>query len=89
MESLYVDGLGTTLLREDLFRTLVIDPMEGAIEVDWRDFFPYLRWIPNKGVEDRIRKMDFRRGVTMKSLVEEKKKRIAAGEVVFRSLELK
>nr|AAG41776.1 ent-kaurene oxidase [Cucurbita maxima] len=80
MESLYVDGLGTTLLREDLFRTLVIDPMEGAIEVDWRDFFPYLRWIPNKGVEDRIRKMDFRRRVTMKSLMEEKKKQIAAGE---------
>lgn len=61
--------------------------MEGAIEVDWRDFFPYLRWIPNKGVEDKIRSMEYRRRVTMKSLIEESKKRIAAGEVVLHSLE--
>ncbi|XP_038898390.1 ent-kaurene oxidase [Benincasa hispida] len=80
IESIYVDGLGTTLPREDLFRVLVIDPMEGAIEVDWRDFFPYLRWIPNKSVENKIRKMDFQRQMTMRSLIEEQKKRIAAGE---------
>ncbi|XP_022139822.1 ent-kaurene oxidase, chloroplastic [Momordica charantia] len=80
IESIYVSELGTTALREDLFRILVIDPMEGAIEVDWRDFFPYLRWIPNKGVEDKIRSMEYRRRVTMKSLIEESKKRIAAGE---------
>lgn len=61
----------------------MIDPMEGAIEVDWRDFFPYLRWIPNKSVENRIKNMDFRRRMTMKSLLEEQKKRIAAGEVVL------
>lgn len=80
-----MDGLGTTLPREDLFRILVIDPMEGAIEVDWRDFFPYLRWIPNKRVENKIRNMDFRRRMTMKKLMEEPKKRIAAGEVVLPS----
>ncbi|KAG6591351.1 Ent-kaurene oxidase, chloroplastic, partial [Cucurbita argyrosperma subsp. sororia] len=79
IESIYVDGLGT-LPREDLFRVLVIDPMEGAIEVDWRDFFPYLKWIPNKSVENKIRQMDFCRRVTMMSLIEEQKKRIAAGE---------
>ena len=66
----------------------MIDPMEGAIEVDWRDFFPYLKWIPNKSVENKIRQMDFRRRVTMMSLIEEQKKRIAAGEVVLCCLEL-
>lgn len=59
--------------------------MEGAIEVDWRDFFPYLRWIPNKSVENKIRNMDFRRRMTMKSLIQEPKRRIAAGEVVLPS----
>ncbi|KAK3025215.1 hypothetical protein RJ639_044563 [Escallonia herrerae] len=24
---------------------------QGAIELDWRDFFPYLKWIPNRGFE--------------------------------------
>ena len=82
IESIYVEELGTTLSREEIFEVLVADPMAGAIEVDWRDFFPYLRWIPNKSMEMKIVRMDFRRAALMKALIEKQKKRISSGEVV-------
>lgn len=82
VESVYVEELGTTLSRPEIFKILVVDPMEGAIEVDWRDFFPYLKWIPNKGFENRIQKMHYRRQAVMKALIENQKKRIASGEAI-------
>lgn len=57
--------------------------MEGAIEVDWRDFFPYLRWIPNKKMEKKIQSMCFRRQAAMNALIKDQKKRIASGHVFF------
>ena len=83
MQSLYVDELGTTLSRDEIFHVLVLDPMEGAIDVDWRDFFPYLGWIPNKGLEMRIERMYTRRQAVMNALIEQQKKRIASEEVAF------
>lgn len=86
MESVYVEGLGTTLSREEIFKILVLDPMEGAIDVDWRDFFPFLSWIPNKGFEEKIHQMHFRREAVMKALIEKQKRRIASGKVLDFSL---
>ncbi|XP_015884757.3 ent-kaurene oxidase, chloroplastic [Ziziphus jujuba] len=80
IESLYVEELGGTLSREELLKVLVLDIMEGAIEVDWRDFFPYLKWVPNKTIENKIQRMCFRRKVVMDALIKEQKKRIASGE---------
>ncbi|KAJ4824036.1 hypothetical protein Tsubulata_007432 [Turnera subulata] len=80
VQSLYVEELGTTLSREEIFHVLVLDPMEGAIDVDWRDFFPYLRWIPNKSLETKIQRMYSRREAVMSALLKEQKKRIASGE---------
>ncbi|EYU45074.1 hypothetical protein ABFS82_03G050900 [Erythranthe guttata] len=77
--SVYVEEFGTTLSRQEIFKILVLDPMEGAIEVDWRDFFPYLKWIPNKTFEKRIEQMHFRRQAVMKAIIEQQKKRVASG----------
>ncbi|KAM7280598.1 hypothetical protein ACFE04_007732 [Oxalis oulophora] len=82
VESIYVEELGTTLSRQDIFNILVLDMMEGAIDVDWRDFFPYLKWIPNKTLENRIHQLHFRRKAVMNALIKEQKKRIASGEAV-------
>ncbi|KAM6581697.1 hypothetical protein CsatA_005471 [Cannabis sativa] len=79
-QSLYVEELREHLSKEDIFKVLVIDQMEGAIEVDWRDFFPYLKWIPNKKIENKIERMIFRRKVVMKALIQEQKTRLASGE---------
>lgn len=83
IESVYVEELGSTLSREDIFKVLVLDLMEGAIEVDWRDFFPYLKWVPNKTMENKIQRIASRRNAVMNALIKEQKKRIASGEVVF------
>jgi ent-kaurene oxidase len=60
--------------------------MEGAIEVDWRDFFPYLKWVPNKSMEKKIHKVDLSRKYVMKALINEQKKRLASGKVGFSCL---
>lgn len=80
LQSLYVEELGTTLSRKEIFQILVLDMMQGAIEVDWRDFFPYLKWVPGNQVEANMKKLDFRRKAVMKSLIREHKKRIEDGE---------
>ncbi|KAL7175532.1 hypothetical protein ACSBR2_029184 [Camellia fascicularis] len=82
VESIYVDELETTLSGEEMFRVLVKDPMAGAIDVDWRDFFPYLKWIPNKSFEMKIQKMYFRREALMKALIRKHSKRVASSEEV-------
>ncbi|XP_042488673.1 ent-kaurene oxidase-like isoform X2 [Macadamia integrifolia] len=78
--SIYVEDLGTRLSREEIYQVLVIDLLMGATEVDWRDLFPYLRWIPNKSLEMKIKRMDAQREAVMKALTEEPKKRIAMGQ---------
>ncbi|KAL5728615.1 hypothetical protein ACHQM5_001681 [Ranunculus cassubicifolius] len=85
--SIYVEDLGTNLTRDEIFEVLVIDPMMGAIDVDWRDFFPYLKWVPNKNLETKIGQMNIRRNAVMKALIEEQKKRIDSGEVLESFLE--
>ncbi|KAL0392022.1 UNVERIFIED_CONTAM: Ent-kaurene oxidase, chloroplastic [Sesamum radiatum] len=82
VQSAYVEELGTTLSKEEMFEILVIDPMKGAIDVDWRDFFPYLKWIPNKSFENNIQRMHFRRQAVMTALINEQKERISRGEEV-------
>lgn len=81
-ESIYVEELGATLSREEMFKVLVLDPTEGAIDVDWRDFFPYLKWIPNKTFEEKLQRMYVRREAMMMALIKEQRKCIDSGEEV-------
>ncbi|CAI0424077.1 unnamed protein product [Linum tenue] len=82
VECIYVEELGTTFSKEEIFRILVLDPMEGAIDVDWRDFFPYLSWIPNHGYEDKVEHTHYRKQAVMNALIKEQKQRIASGKVI-------
>ncbi|BFG17893.1 hypothetical protein CerSpe_041670 [Prunus speciosa] len=79
-DSIYVEELGTTLSRDEIFKVLVLDIMEAAIDVDWRDFFPYLRWVPNKSLEMKIQRLYTRRSAVMNALIDDRKKGIASGE---------
>lgn len=82
VSSIYIEEFGKTISRAEIFKILVHDQMEGAIDVDWRDFFPYLKWVPNKNLEMKIERMDIRRQAVMKSLIKAQSKRIAKGEEV-------
>ncbi|KAJ0789758.1 putative ent-kaurene monooxygenase [Helianthus annuus] len=80
VESIYVEDLKITMKRDEIFQVLVVDPMMGAIDVDWRDFFPYLKWVPNTKFENTIQQMYIRREAVMKALIKQHKERIASGE---------
>ncbi|KAI8548754.1 hypothetical protein RHMOL_Rhmol07G0298300 [Rhododendron molle] len=59
-----------------LFKDLV----EVALDVDWREFFPDLKWIPNKTLERKIERLSFRRQAVMMVIVKEQSKRVTAEE---------
>lgn len=80
-----MEELGKEFSKKEMFEVLVVDPMMGAIDVDWRDFFPYLRWIPNQSLEMKIRRIVTRRTAVTRALIMEQKKRIARGEVLIPS----
>ncbi|KAI3849560.1 hypothetical protein MKX03_014021 [Papaver bracteatum] len=80
--SKYIEGLGETLSRDEIFKVLVLDPISGGAEVDWRDFFPYLRWVPNKSFEMHIGRMETRRLEVMKTLTEDQQTRISSGKEI-------
>lgn len=62
----------------------MIDPIEIALKYDdWRDFFPFLKWIPMTNfVKEKIEKMEFRRLAVMKALMKEQIERVASGDEV-------
>ncbi|CAH9111268.1 unnamed protein product [Cuscuta epithymum] len=82
LDSVYVDELASTVSRDMMYKFLVVDCMEGAIEVDWRDFFPYLKWAPNGRFEKKVRVIQLRRDAVMKALIKEQKKRIESGKEI-------
>ncbi|AQL04091.1 ent-kaurene oxidase 2 [Zea mays] len=80
VSSVYVEEFGKALSREEIYQTAVADMMMCAIEVDWRDFFPYLGWIPNRSFETRVLTTEARRTALMQALINQQKERIARGE---------
>ncbi|EMS53032.1 Ent-kaurene oxidase, chloroplastic [Triticum urartu] len=52
--SVYVKEFGREISKDEIYQITVVDMMMCAIDVDWRDFFPYLSWIPNKSFENRV-----------------------------------
>lgn len=83
VESIYVTELGITMSKDDMFKCLVDDPIEGSIMVDWRDNFPYLKWIPNLYFDKIIKSMCFHRDAVMKSLIQEQQKHTSSRKVHY------
>lgn len=79
-----MEEFGKVISKEEIYQATVADMMLCAIEVDWRDFFPYLSWIPNRTFETRVLTTEARRTVVMQALINQQKKRIARGEVTQR-----
>lgn len=75
----FVKELGRNVPRWEIFKALVMDPLEAVIEVDWRDFFPALRWVPNK-VEAKIRAVYSKKKAIVGALIAEQRKLLADGK---------
>jgi ent-kaurene oxidase len=82
VSSIYVEEFGREVSKEEIYQATVVDMMMCAIEVDWRDFFPYFSWVPNKSFEERVFTAESRRTAMVLALVRQQKKRIEHGEVV-------
>ncbi|KAG8075467.1 hypothetical protein GUJ93_ZPchr0006g42168 [Zizania palustris] len=80
VSSVYVDELGRNISKEEMYNATVTDMMMCAIEVDWRDFFPYLSWVPNRSFETRVFATEARRSAVMRALIKHQKERIDRGE---------
>eukprot|EP01018_Ginkgo_biloba_P029901 Gb_04557 [translate_table: standard] len=82
MVSIYVEELGGTLSKWQLYDILVEDVMKISIETDWREYFPYLSWVPNKKLEESVKETDNRRNAVVRAIIEEQKKLLASGKEV-------
>ncbi|XP_051199754.1 ent-kaurene oxidase 2-like [Lolium perenne] len=80
VSSVYVEEFGREISKDEIYQITVVDIMMCSIDVDWRDFFPYLGWIPNRSFETRVHTTEYRRTAVMRALVHQQKIRIARGE---------
>lgn len=78
-DAIFVKELDRIVPRWEIFQALVMDPLEAVIEVDWRDFFPALRWVPNS-VEAKVRAVDNKRNAIMGALISEQRQLLANGK---------
>eukprot|EP01018_Ginkgo_biloba_P030091 Gb_11870 [translate_table: standard] len=42
--------------------------------MDWRDFFPYFKWIPNRSFKRRVMEVERKRNAIMKDVIRDQKK---------------
>ncbi|EPS71198.1 ent-kaurene oxidase 2, partial [Genlisea aurea] len=81
VESLYVEEFGKTLSIDEIYKILVVDPVKGSAAVDWREFFPYLKWIPNRAFTERLQQLVYKRRIVMEEIIRQQKQHLAAGSV--------
>ncbi|XP_040381446.1 ent-sandaracopimaradiene 3-hydroxylase-like [Oryza brachyantha] len=80
VSSVYVEEFGREISKVEIFHVLVHDMLMWAVEADWRDYFPYLSWIPNKSFETALFTAEARRNSVMRALIKKQKERIERGE---------
>ncbi|KAF7139276.1 hypothetical protein RHSIM_Rhsim07G0234000 [Rhododendron simsii] len=82
VQSVYVEELGR-LSKNEIFGILFKDLVEAALDVDWREFFPCLKWIPNKTLERKIERLSSRRQAVTMALIKEQSKRFTFEELNY------
>ncbi|CAN6177768.1 unnamed protein product [Urochloa humidicola] len=80
VSSVYVEEFGKVISKEEIYQYTVSDLMNCGLEIDWRDFFPYLRWIPNESFEKKVFTTEARRTAVARALINTQKERIERGE---------
>uniref|UniRef100_A0ACD5UUB8 Uncharacterized protein n=1 Tax=Avena sativa TaxID=4498 RepID=A0ACD5UUB8_AVESA len=80
VSSVYVEEFGREISKDEICQIIVIDIMQCLSAVDWRDFFPYFNWVPNKSFDTRVTTTEARRTVVMRALINQRKERIESGE---------
>lgn len=76
----FVKEFGRNVPRLEMFKALVLDPLEAVLEVDWRDFFPALKWVSNKAVEDKVNSVAHKRDAIVGALIAEQRELLRNGK---------
>lgn len=76
----FVKEFGRNVSRWEMFQALVMDPLQAVLEVDWRDFFPALKWVPNK-VEGKVLAVHKKIKAIVGALISEQRQLLANGKV--------
>jgi ent-kaurene oxidase len=86
VSSIYVEELGREVSATELCDIMVVDTLLSLAEVDWRDFFPFLSWVPNKGFEEKVIPSEARRSAVTRALINLRRKRLESGKVRWHQL---
>eukprot|EP01018_Ginkgo_biloba_P001495 Gb_10061 [translate_table: standard] len=68
---------------QQIYDIVVGDPAKGALEINWRDFVPYIGpWLPNRPLHNKLRQLTKRRAAVVRALIEEERKLLSSGKVI-------
>ncbi|XP_057873300.2 ent-kaurene oxidase, chloroplastic [Cryptomeria japonica] len=82
VEPLYVEELGSEIVSvQDMYNLIVGDPGNAALEINWRDFLPFVnRWFPNKKLRKMLDDVTKRRSALVKALIRQERDLLASGK---------
>eukprot|EP01018_Ginkgo_biloba_P001498 Gb_38576 [translate_table: standard] len=81
VESVYVEEMGSWVCLQQIYDIVVGDVAKGALEINWRDFVPYIGpWLTNRPLHNKLRQLTKRRAAVVRALIEEEKKLLSSGK---------
>ncbi|GLJ29695.1 hypothetical protein SUGI_0585580 [Cryptomeria japonica] len=82
VEPLYVEELGSEIVSvQDMYDIIVGEPGTAALEINWRDFIPYVnRWFPNKKLLRMLDNVTRRRTALVRALIRQEEDLLSSGK---------
>ncbi|KAH9300328.1 hypothetical protein KI387_011911, partial [Taxus chinensis] len=82
VEPLYIEELGAKIVSvRDMYDLIIRDPATAALEINWRDFVPFInRWLPNKKLHAMLNRVTRRRSAVVRALIRQERELLSAGK---------
>uniref|UniRef100_A0A0C9SA79 TSA: Wollemia nobilis Ref_Wollemi_Transcript_4492_1711 transcribed RNA sequence n=1 Tax=Wollemia nobilis TaxID=56998 RepID=A0A0C9SA79_9CONI len=82
VKPLYVEELGSEIVSvQDMYHLIIGDPATAALEINWRDFVPFVnRWFPNKKLHAMLKEVTRRRAAVVKALIRQERELLSSGK---------
>lgn len=82
VKPLYVEELGNKMVSvQDIYDLVVGDPGTAALEINWREFVPFVsRWLPNAKLHAMLNDVTRRRSAVVKALIRQERELLSSGK---------
>ncbi|KAH9300332.1 hypothetical protein KI387_011915 [Taxus chinensis] len=82
VEPLYIEELGAKIVSvRDMYDLIIRDPATAALEINWRDFVPFInRWLPNKKLHAMLNRVTRRRSAVVRALIRQERELLSSGK---------